>query len=451
MTSVENLLPHQLALVQEYRSGSAPHVVALDAPPGSGKSLALAMIAAERAAAGGLVIVVLPSRLLVSQMTQLLGHAGASPVVIYATPADFRLAFDTDATPWPESGLVICSSSVIRSPLATKALTTTSPSLLVLDDVADSRRSDLGKWLRALANRARQVIFTGRSTDAGFADSETRRWTFPLMDSGGQLVRPEFSVRVHEYPGNQAEAELVREAIELLDQAIELLGQPPPHFSRQFLTRTGIQFALLDRIRRLEDPEQISLQETERDELESERARSQVPDRRAIETIWRMLDRFDDLPPDERLLAATEETRSAFDQGRPVVIVTGLAQEVDYLAAAIGSHELPVSIVTSSTPLEERLNAAEALRNGHVLVVTGSFFADMQRTLPDNTRSLWFMPPSTRRQIQRRLGLGMSSHGVEIVLFRAVPPVTPADELVQRLEEMLRDPWQEPELTEEQE
>jgi superfamily II DNA or RNA helicase len=443
MTSAENLLPHQLALIEEYRSGSAPRVVALDAPPGSGKSYALAMIAAERAAAGGLVVVVLPSRLLVSQMTRLLSEAGASQVVVYATAADFRLAFDTDAAPWPETGLVICSSSVIKSPLATKALATTTPSLLILDDVAESRRPDLKRWLQALANRSRHVIFTGRSANAGFTASETRRWTFPLMDSGGQLLRPEFSVRVHEYGGNLAEAQLVREAIELLNQL-------PPALPRNFFTRPAIQFALLDRVRRLANPEEFTPQETERDELESEGALSQVPDRGTIETIWRMLDRFDDLPPDTRLIAANEETRSAFDQGRAVVIVTGSAQEADYLSAAIWSRELPITAVTSRTQPAQRLSAMEDLRNGRVLVVTDSFFTAMQMPLPDGTLSLWFRPPSTRRQIQRRLGLGMSSRGVEIVLFRAVPPVTPADELVERLKEMLRDPWQEPELMEEQ-
>ena len=73
----------------------------------------------------------------------------------------------------------------------------------------------------------------------------------------------------------------------------------------------------------------------------------------------------------------------------------------------------------------------EILRIGTVLVVTAAFFTDIQRPLPDGTRNLWFNPPTTPRQAQQRLGLGMSSHGVEIVLFRAVPPVTPADELVE--------------------
>ena len=435
MTAVESLLPHQRALVEEYSSGSPPHVIALDAPPGTGKSRALAVIAAQRAAKGGLVFVVVPP-MLVSQLTQQVRDAGGSPAAVYASPSDFRLAFDTGPTPWPESGLVICGSSVIRTPLATKTLLGTSPSLLIVDEVAVSGGSDLGRSLRALANRANQVILTGVRANAWFPAFETRRWTYPLADSQGRRLTPHFSVRVHDYAGDQTEAEVVREAIELLHQA----DYPLPDL---LLTRTAIQFALLRLVRRLEAPEQLPLWEEGQTESEPEPSWSPAFDGRMIETIWKLLDRFDDLAPDRRLLAAMEETRSASAEGRPLIIVTHLAQEVDYIVAAIRSPQVFVSTVTGRTPLEERLAAAEDLREGSVLVVTSVFFAAMQRPLPNGTRSVWFMPPRSQRQIQQRLGLGMSSNGVEIVLLRAIPSVTPADELVDRLERILQNPWQE--------
>jgi hypothetical protein len=441
MTLVQNLLPHQLALVEEYRSGSAPHVVELDAPVGAGKSRALAVIAAERAAAGAQVIVVLPHVALVTQMIHLVNQIGTAPTAVYATPAEFRLALDKGPLPWPDSGLVICSASVIRSPLAIKTLANTAPSLLVVDEVAASVSSELGQSLRALAARAHQVIFTGKRVAALFQAPDKRRWTFPLTDREGRPVAPEFSVRIHEYPGNPAEAELVRKAIGFFDQL-------PSAVPNLFFTRPAIQSALLKRVRRLENPEQLPPQE-EGEESKIKQAPFEALDQRMIEAIWRMLDDFDDLSPDGRLLAAVEEARLASGQGYPVMIVTGLVQEVDYLAAAIGSHGLPVSTVTGSMRLEERLSAAENLRIGTVLVVTAAFFTDIQRPLPDGTRNLWFNPPTTRRQAQQRLGLGMSSHGVEIVLFRAVPPVTPADELVERLDFILQSPWQETELGDE--
>ena len=53
-----------------------------------------------------------------------------------------------------------------------------------------------------------------------------------------------------------------------------------------------------------------------------------------IDSIWRVLDDFDDLPQDDRLLAVVEETRTAFDAMRPVLIITELVKEADYIAAA---------------------------------------------------------------------------------------------------------------------
>jgi hypothetical protein len=366
-----------------------------------------------------------------------LSEAGAPPTA-YTTPAEFRLALDKNEPLWPDSGVLVCTASVIRSPLATNALKNTSPpSLLIVDDVTATGYSDLGRALQALATRAHQIIFTDKRAEALFPPAEVRTWTFPLIDGEGQLIAPEFSVLVHEYPGDPAEAELVREAIQFLRKVPYLI---PSHL----FTRTAIQSELLKYARSLEKPEQLSLQEAEDEEPEATQTDFQPSDRPTIDTIWRMLDQFDDLSPDGRLLAVIEEVRSAFDQGLPVVVSADLVQEVDYLAAAIEAHGLPVSIATASMRSEESLRAAENLRSGAVLLATSAFFADLQRPLPNGTRSLWFNPPRNRRQVQRRLGLGMRSRDVRIVLFRAVPAVTPADENVESLLAILQDPWHEP-------
>jgi hypothetical protein len=443
MTLVQDLFPHQLALVEEYRSGSAPHVVELDAPVGTGKTITLAVIAAERASVGGLVVVVLPHRALIAQMIHVLNQIGTYPITVYATPADFRLALDKGVPPWPNSGLVVCSTTVIRSPLTINTLTNVAPALLILDEVAASISSELGQSLRALANRTHQILFTGNRAATLLPTSDTRTWTFPLIDNEGHLVAPEFSVRVHEYPGDQTEAALTQKAIELLRNLPLVLNAPPA--TSNVYTRPAIQVALLSGVRQLENPEKLPLQEKGRD-LEVAQTLAEASNQMTVEAIWRMLDDFDNLPEDTRLVAAVEEVKSAFEHGYPTLISTSIVQEVDYLAAAIESHGMPVSTVTGSTKLKDRASAAENLQAGTVLVATSAFFTDMQRPLPRGTRNLWFNPPRTRRQVQQRLGLGMSSHSVEIVLFKAVPPVTPADQLIQRLVAILQSPWQEPEL-----
>jgi hypothetical protein len=117
--------------------------------------------------------------------------------------------------------------------------------------------------------------------------------------------------------------------------AVELLGRVDYPFPSLLLTRTAIQFALLSGAQRLEALERLPLDEEDQREAETDRSQLPVLDRRMAEAIWKLLDRFDDLTPDRRLLAALEETKSASEEGRPLVIVTGLAQEVDFIVAAI--------------------------------------------------------------------------------------------------------------------
>jgi hypothetical protein len=155
------------------------------------------------------------------------------------------------------------------------------------------------------------------------------------------------------------------------------------------------------------------------------------------------LDAFDDLPQDGRLLAVVEETRTAFDAMRPVLIITRIVKEADYIGAAAQEYNLPVSTITMSTSREARVNALADMQVGSALIATAQVLKDAQGPLPDRTRSLWFTPPANRRQAQERLGVGISSRDSEIVLFKAVPPVTPADKSFGRLEEILRDLSQE--------
>lgn len=439
MNASRSLYAHQRALVDEYLSGSAPRVVALDAPPGTGKSLALAVIATQRAAEGGLIIVVV-HRILVSQWVQQIRNVGGSPAAVYASPSDFRLALDEGSGALPTAGIVVCGSSVARAPLAVKALLESSPSLLIVDDLLVSRSSELGRSLRALADRARQVIFTGFFADSQeniwFPPYEKIRWKFPLTDHEGRRITPHVTVRVRDYAGDPVEAEVIREAIDLLRFA----GYPRLGV---LLTRTAIQFALLRLAQRLEIPEQSLLLRGDLKESEPEQEWTPIVREGMIDETWVLLDRFDDLAPDKRLDAVIAEVRLARDEDRPLVIVANLAQEVDYLVAATRSPEIQVSAVTGGTSSDEILVAAEELRRGNVLVVTSAFFAAIQRPLPNRTRSVWFTPPRSGRQLQQRLGLGISSIGAEIILLKATPPVTPADELVNAAEVMLQNPWRE--------
>jgi hypothetical protein len=429
MASISHLMQHQIELIEEYRTGSAPRIVVLDAPVGSGKSVTLAAIAADRATHGELVFMVMP-RQLVPQARDLVANFGGVSITVYSAPSDFRLALGEGASPWPEYGVVICSTSVISSPVAIKALPRVTPALLIVDDVWISRNSDLARSLGMLSEQSAKVLVTGNEAQYWLLPTAIRRWTFPLVDSKGRPITPEFSVRVHQYPGDPAEAKLVRQAIELLERF-------PSLTSSQSSTRAAIQSNLLRLVQRLQDPDGLP---TSHREERAELTRWDEVDRQVmIDSMWRVLDAFDDLPQDGRLLAVVEETRTAFDAMRPVLIITELVKEADYIAAAAQDHGLPVSTITMSTSREARVTALADMQVGSALIATAQVLADAQKPLPDRTRSLWFAPPANRSQAQRRLGVGISSRDIEIVLFKAVPPVTPADKNFGRLEEILKD------------
>ena len=101
-----------------------------------------------------------------------------------------------------------------------------------------------------LSEQSARVLVTGSEAQYWLLSATIRRWTFPLVDSEGQLVTPEFSVRVHEYPGDPAEAGLFRQAVELLERF-------PSRASSQYSTRVAIQSNLLRLVQRLQDPDRL--------------------------------------------------------------------------------------------------------------------------------------------------------------------------------------------------
>jgi hypothetical protein len=373
-------------------------------------------------------------RLLVPQARDLVADFGNVPPTVYSAPSEFRLALGEEASPWPDSGVVICSTSVISSPVAVKELSRVTPALLIVDDVLASRDSGLARSLGMLSERSAKVLATGREAQSWLSSAIIRRWTFPLIDPEGRSRTPEFSVRVHEYPGDPVEAGLVRQAVELLER------YPSPE-SSHYSTRIAIQSNLLRLVQRLEDPDRLP---TSYREERTEPTRQDDADRlMAIDSMWRLLDDFDDLPRDGRVNAAITEIRTSFNATRPVLIITQLVKEADAIAAAAQEDGLSVSTITMSMKREARVTALTNMQADRALIATAQVLTDGQRRLPDRTRSLWFAPPANRRQAQRQLGVGISSRDIEIVLFKAVPPVAPADEHFGQVEEILGDLRQE--------
>jgi hypothetical protein len=344
------------------------------------------------------------------------------------------MALDRFVFPWPEEGLVVAASSVLRSPLGEKVFEQLRPAMLIVDEIAATASSRLGTALAALADRSRQVIVTtaGRPV-AWYPRGETRQWTYPLVDNDGRPFGPRFAVRVHDYVGEPDEAALVTEVVD----ALRGIGYP---FVAALTTRPAIHAALLSVIRRIEAPGQLLLWEEGQAEFDFDTDWKANADRRTLDLLWSLVDAFDELPPDRRLEATLEETSAAFREDRPVLVVTEEVRELEYVIAALESDGRAVASIHAGQREKERRAALGALSDGSVLVATHAALS-YEAGLPYGTRSIWFTPPRGADRARRWLSVGVWSHEVEIVLLRAMPSTTRADDAVESLRSFLENPW----------
>jgi hypothetical protein len=321
--------------------------------------------------------------------------------------------------------------------LVVKTLSSTTPSLVITDEVAPSAGSQVGRSLRVLVDRSRQAIVTaGGGPNRWHPEGEKRTWTYPLVDTAGRPFGTSFRYRIREFDSDPAEVEVTHAALELLARVAYPSRAAP-------LTRSAIQAALLGLVQRMEAPEQMPLWDEGQMELDAEQGWSTTADAGIAESAWELLDGLDDLASDGRLTATTHEIESAIAEDRPVVVICERVREVDYVIAAMRSRNVPAEVMTGQTPTQERNLAVARFVAGGVIVATASVLSSMQRPLPHGTRSIWFSPPRTSDEVRQRLSQSIASVSVEIVLLRATPPATPADRLVDQVMVTLADPWGE--------
>jgi hypothetical protein len=76
-------------------------------------------------------------------------------------------------------------------------------------------------------------------------------------------------------------------------------------------------------------------------------------------------------------------------------------------------------------PRSERGSTLEKLASGGI-VVGSQIVYDLLDQLPDRTLNVWWSPPRTSAEAEKRLGVGPTSEGVETVVILSEPPL-PAD------------------------
>lgn len=419
------LYPHQQDLVDEFARGANPSAVLLRAPVGVGRSTALAAVALERARAGDLVLLVAPSALIAQWIEQF--AASLDEPVVIRTPSDVRLLVEEPGWAWPDNGIILMSMSALRAPVVQKVLEPLRPSLAVIDEGRGHLGASISDSLATLAQRADRVLVAGGSDEGQWLDSpEIRSWHGPLRSADGEVLGPAVNARVVDYPSLKKEVDLAHAARRLLARMrapVSMLGQ----------TRPSMQAAMLTVVRRLESPEQLPLMEEDgQRELPFDAGWYRSVERELVENCWDLLDQLDDLPDDPRLTAVESEVARATSEGRPVMVVAERVAEIEYLAAALDGKVQVILSVTGSTTQPERSDRMRKLVTGAVVIATAAALGGVP-PLPDGTMAILYATPRDDENVRNWLPLSPTAKGIEAVLLKASPSMTPRDDLVEEI------------------
>jgi hypothetical protein len=154
------------------------------------------------------------------------------------------------------------------------------------------------------------------------------------------------------------------------------------------------------------------------------------------EDLWKAAEALEMLDHDGRLDAVAQLVGEAAVGGRACLITTDRVDEADYVASHLHTLGRTVAIVTGSTPRNERGSTVEQLASGGI-VVGSQIVYDLLDQLPDGTLNVWWSPPWTLAEAEKRLGVGPMSEGVETVVILSEPPL-PADRTVRTLVGLLQ-------------
>ena len=415
------LRPHQTKLLEQLTQDPARRRALIVAPPGMGITTVLVDIAVRSVSQGETVLIVTANRTLAEQWLRVLGGAGVENLTNLRTAESAILAMDKpDGPAWGElPGALISTIQVLSRGPGRRLAADLSPSLLIVDGVPPSARTD-GPWRHTLseliAHSARAIV---TSESIGQWPELDAFEVFQITLADALEANTVLTLAIAKYRTPPDEREVLNDAVTVIQQLTGPLSKAS--------TRPAIHGTLLRLASRSanESPDQDAIES-----LAGVAPATSTP-AGTVEVVWSILDRIEQLGEDLRLRRLTQVVGEASLLG-PVIVVTDRVDELEYVASHLRAIA-EVDTVSGSTTNDDRERTLE-LRTGRVVVATSATLRGFE--LQAGTRQVWWTTP--RSLLEATLRLSRVRGGGICIALMSEPPM-PADDRLLDIITQLRD------------
>lgn len=413
------LLPHQVEFAEEVISARRPARFVLAAPPGLGKSYAIAAVVRMLASqSGGSIrcLVIVPAALQALWVSILRTVGAVEPMVMNA-PAYRRVQAETpsEQNPWGAHPCIVTSIDFLKKARRVDEALAVPWVTVVLDEAhqcsAGSRRGAVAKELWetdgvpvaiAATTFADQPEWLVRDPNVNVVRWSTRA----VKDWDGMPIFPSRRVAITTYQLSPLEQELDARLHEFLGG---LPDGPSVDFVRRILLRRwqsslhAIEQSLRTMVARAEEPD-VAFDESE------EAAAAELTDvllalpnaGLTAEACQELLDLVEQIPEDSKWAACESLLRTIrTGEERSVVIFTEFADTAEYVSNLAESQGWPTQLITVATPVETRWRLARSAQaEPAILIVTTAATEGLNLSVSDQALH-YDLPEEPMRLLQR--------------------------------------------------
>lgn len=372
ITSLQ-LAPHQRDLVELLERVRSPARVLLVAPPGLGRSTAIAAGIAKTISghAGSRILVVSPSTLCDKWRVRMTQLVDVEPVLVDApTYRDLQLEAGDDENPWHVASLFVTSIDFLKRNDRAAEAALVGWNLIVLSDVdsygADKEGTHVARtlWSHPNVECAIAVVTSKRETDWL---NQSLTMAPRVVDWKAVALPKQRRVSITQFQLNDAERELDRELRRLAQiDATDTLVQ-------QFTWKTLLEqwessvYALEQALSRALNPPLDSRELTGANDDQNPSDTSTI----SPVVARSLLNLADDIATDSKWETCRELlSRGEFSREGQPVIITKFQQTAEYLAARLDQERIEHTLLTGRLSRQERDQLSASTETNQIMILT---------------------------------------------------------------------------------